>query len=67
MKYFYYKKKQQQQTEKIPRTYAIEACSSNQIIENQLQLLVTLFCFKEVSLTFLIVVQNEKQKEIINN
>ena len=39
----------------------MEARSGNQIIEIQLQLLVTLYCFKESLLTYLTVVQDEKQ------
>ena len=43
-------------TEKMLSRYVIDVCSSNYIIEIQLQLLVTLYCFKEVLLTFLTVV-----------
>ena len=59
MKYFYSKKKKK--TEKIPRRYTIEASSGNQIIEIQLQLYVTLYCFKEVPLICLIVAKRQKK------
>ena len=48
-------KKKQKKKEKMPCRYIIEASSGNQIIEIQLQLLVTLYCFEEVLLTYLIV------------
>ena len=56
MKYFYFKEKKMGQK---PHRYVIEASSSKQIIKIQLQLLVNLYCFKEVSPTYLIIGQNE--------
>ena len=46
----------------LNHSYQIQACSSYQIIEIQLQLLVTLYYFKQVLLTYLTVVQEGKNK-----
>ena len=50
-----------QKMEKIPQSI-IEACSSNQIIGIQLQLLVILYCFKEVPLPSKQLCETEKKE-----
>ena len=63
MKYFYHKKKKKnnKKRRKYHADILFEARSNNQIIEIQLQLFVTLYYFKEVPLTCLIVARNGKK------